>query len=537
MRRLITLLVMVTLAATAGVIAPRPARGCSCMEIDPYAALGEFPAAFVGTLVDIDGQQGPIFQSDADTVYRFEVETWVKGDLGEVVDVHSAADGASCGIEVGVGGRLGVFVRVEGGEYHSSLCANIDADILLAAAEPLKIGAPGPARLLVSGNIGGYGLLAVNDTGGIVAALPGDGQGPYDRPRRFARCPESDLLVEVWPERIVIRDLSDLSVLRSVTTESGQTAISDIRCFDPEAERLWAAGETWSEGTGTATTSIFEVTPGGLAVIASLPPGSISLGDTFAVVSDHSYEKVSIYDYQSGETTLLHEANRADDTYVGIPSASISPDATRIAVLEVTYHDPTPTNQLTIYSPDGTEIAQTEIGAEGWWLEWIDNERLMVFTANPDYTDSTGVVLSATAGLSTIVELEGWRGHSIVVDGNTIYGHEGGTLVKGDAVSGEVTELITFPTQYLGPIAVLPATFVGTVEEEPAISDEMTPAPPPGTVPPAIVETSALDELTNAGGSIQIMAGIAAIIAFLGLGVALIARSRRQHEERAAGTP
>jgi len=210
-----TLVLLVLLTSAAGFLAPRPASACSCAELDPTTALGEYPAAFVGTLVDVDGQLGAVFNSGADTVYRFEVETWVKGDLGPVVEIHSAADGGACGIEVGIGNRAGIMVRVQDGEYHSSLCETIDADVLLAASEPLATGADGPARFLLSAGVGGYDFLTVNEEGGIVAGHSSSNTGEYGR-TMHSFCPESNLLVELWGDRLIVRSLMDLGVVNQI---------------------------------------------------------------------------------------------------------------------------------------------------------------------------------------------------------------------------------------------------------------------------------------------------------------------------------
>jgi hypothetical protein len=93
--------VWVSFALVLAVLAFRvePAAACSCAVGDPRTMLAEADAAFVGTFV---AKHGPLrIQSSADdAVYVFRIEQVVKGSLGATVDVVSATDGASCGLEV-----------------------------------------------------------------------------------------------------------------------------------------------------------------------------------------------------------------------------------------------------------------------------------------------------------------------------------------------------------------------------------------------------------------------------------------------------
>lgn len=131
--RVVVLFVVVTTALV--LLLPRPALACSCAgppDLDRMVA--ESPAAFVGTLVSKvpDPEHGPYRSTANPTTYTFDVERWVKGDLGKTVGVRAPLDGAACGIEVPIGGRAGLFVYVEDEELKSSLCATVDAEELLA---------------------------------------------------------------------------------------------------------------------------------------------------------------------------------------------------------------------------------------------------------------------------------------------------------------------------------------------------------------------------------------------------------------------
>ena len=75
-------------------------------------------------------------RDDDEGMFRFDVESWLMGDLdAPTIDVVSAADGSSCGIEVLVGTRAALFLTREGGRWRGSLCATLDADATLDAIE------------------------------------------------------------------------------------------------------------------------------------------------------------------------------------------------------------------------------------------------------------------------------------------------------------------------------------------------------------------------------------------------------------------
>lgn len=109
---------------------PRPALGCSCLApVDLRAMLDDAPAAFVGVMVD--RQRGG---DEFEALFHFEVETWVKSDLGTAVDVHSGSNSAMCGFETPTGERIGLLVYNDGPKLTSSLCSMVSPDELIRVA-------------------------------------------------------------------------------------------------------------------------------------------------------------------------------------------------------------------------------------------------------------------------------------------------------------------------------------------------------------------------------------------------------------------
>jgi hypothetical protein len=122
-------------------VVPLPhANACSCIaNSDPRDRLAAAGGAFIGKLVGHreTGPLGSIVNSGRDVVYTFEVAEVVKGDIGQRVEVHSAASGASCRFEVPAGQAIGVLLDGHSGTWKSGLCGQIEPGKLRAAAAPL----------------------------------------------------------------------------------------------------------------------------------------------------------------------------------------------------------------------------------------------------------------------------------------------------------------------------------------------------------------------------------------------------------------
>lgn len=72
------------------VVAAGEAEACSCAALDPLEMLEGSDAAFVGTLIERPTE--PIAGGEFEGVWVFEVDEWVKGDLGSRVGVHAALE-------------------------------------------------------------------------------------------------------------------------------------------------------------------------------------------------------------------------------------------------------------------------------------------------------------------------------------------------------------------------------------------------------------------------------------------------------------
>ncbi|MEP7334811.1 MAG: hypothetical protein ABI717_03430 [Actinomycetota bacterium] len=121
---------LVSLAAAVALVAPAEASACSCIPWGkPKAELARSNGAFVGVYL---GRRplhapGPVFSSADPYLYKFRVERHLKGTLGKTVEVLSAREGASCGLEVVRGQRVGLLLRRVKGRWESNLCSQRSA--------------------------------------------------------------------------------------------------------------------------------------------------------------------------------------------------------------------------------------------------------------------------------------------------------------------------------------------------------------------------------------------------------------------------
>ena len=95
------------------------ALACTCAPIDLVRDLPRADGAFIGTVLErTDGK--------TTSTLLFRVEQVYKGDISNRVEIETARDGATCGLEAPVGERLGLLLERDGGKWRSSLCSQVD---------------------------------------------------------------------------------------------------------------------------------------------------------------------------------------------------------------------------------------------------------------------------------------------------------------------------------------------------------------------------------------------------------------------------
>ena len=135
MRILVALAVAV--AAVAAFAGPRAevAVACSCVSVVPSRDLPKYDAAFVGNVLShrVEHPNAPIMSSIDPAYWTFDVDRVVKGNLPNQLVVRTASSGASCGLELRDGDRVGLLLTREGDAYTSGLCSQVDPDVLARA--------------------------------------------------------------------------------------------------------------------------------------------------------------------------------------------------------------------------------------------------------------------------------------------------------------------------------------------------------------------------------------------------------------------
>ncbi len=112
------------------------ASACSCGPVTDDEAFDHADAVFIATLQEVRLPDDIVTFSSADPArFVFVVSTVFKGEVFEQQSVVTARDGASCGLEIGVGQTVLVFARADidpgvdggaelaAGELSSNLCS------------------------------------------------------------------------------------------------------------------------------------------------------------------------------------------------------------------------------------------------------------------------------------------------------------------------------------------------------------------------------------------------------------------------------
>ena len=492
---------------------PQTARACSCAgPIDLRKAIDESEAAFVGTLIDKrDTGQG---QFGDESIYVFEVETWVKGDLGDRIEVVSASSGASCGLEFFDGDRTGAFLRMENGELRSSLCEQVDADALLAAASGPVISQTGIGHLLVGNGWSNPGLTVLDESGATVTELTPRGEPePFTGTTQLEPCPGSRFAVQLVSEQAHVWDLRTLTISASyhAVSETGDMWVTTISCRNDEASSLFAVARSESGA------SLYELVPEWDKII-DLPGETWHICTSYVIAQMGHENDPTLVDIETGAQTRIHETPPGALQAINVAP---HPSEERLAMLETRFSGEGPVEStLFILDTAGQTIESYEIPWESYSPTWVDDDRLLVQAYDfDDWQRSFGYVFDTSTGDTRVID--GWRGTDPVADGSMIYASDGGDVVVASLDTGQVDRLVTLPTQSAGPLVLL---------EEAAPVATTTTTGEPATEPTEGADTTTPPLLApDSGGSDSDDLGIArwiagiALVGFVG-GLVLLAR-------------
>jgi hypothetical protein len=95
------------------------AYACSCAPVDLERDLPRADGAIIGSVLERSVRGGT-------ATYLFRVEQVYKGDIENRVEIVTPAGGAACGLDLGVGERVGLLLTRDGGEWRSGLCSQVE---------------------------------------------------------------------------------------------------------------------------------------------------------------------------------------------------------------------------------------------------------------------------------------------------------------------------------------------------------------------------------------------------------------------------
>lgn len=431
--RLLTASLALALATLAYGV--EPAAACSCALGDPRTRLQAADAAFVGTFVE--KREPPEIRTSADdAVYVFRVERTVKGTLPATVEILSPVSGASCGLEVPVGERVGLLLRREGTGWRASLCDQIDPAQLVAAARPLPPpNGRGALAFLVGGKLGNVRTLGLDSRGRTLAYGRGRGETLL-----LSTCPGRRRVVEYASEPLArgarligVRELRTFRLVRERRHRAGaHGSVASIACLDRAGARI-----------GVFETAEVPEVAARLLVGRRVVWRGRATAVTFAGSS--AYLAVG-----ARGTTLVrvHLGSGRSERLARLPANTTSLRAgPRGRVAGVVYSAPVgrdaPPSRVVLYDPASrvtvrtTALGQSSVTGDLGW-----SRGRLVFL--PDWgVDSARVYDSR---LRLVARFRGWlAGESVVRDGRA-YGLARGTLVTATLPRGPVRVVRRFPT-------------------------------------------------------------------------------------------
>ena len=514
--RLVAATMLLSVALTP--ILPLTARGCSCMTpTDLHEWVNQSEAVFVGALVEKRDLGGESFES----IYVFEVEEWIKGEAGEVIEVHSASDGSACGFEFWeVDQRIGAALHVEGGVLRGGLCSQIDADVALTLKHGLAASATGAGHLLVGQGSSSPGLTVLDDAGGHVTDL-----APVSTPEGAGTqgvdvCPGGKLMAQVVPPQVVVWRLDTLDAV-AIHDISGLEAtgwVQDVSCRDREANSIYLL-------LGNDVTSVLVDVP---AMIATLElEGSAARIGTDYVISQTTHEgDASWIDLASGDTVVLTDTPPGE-----LRSISVAPHPRErlIALVETDFNEGGPVvATLAIIDETGTRQQTFDIPWETYSPVWLDEDRVAVTAYDyDDWEQSFGLVFDLRSGEMT--EIPGWGVGATIADGDRLYGIDGSSVVTVDLEVGEIETLATLPVMDAGPLVL-----IDTERLKPATTTTMaaTESTVPPLVAPGIEATPEVDAPPDLSAAASWIGG-GAMVVFFGLLIWLLRTSPSDQSDSA----
>ena len=437
---------LVVLLAVVGLLAVAlPAKACSCFQGDPRDQFDKAEAAIVGEYVGARPTEDP---DDYEAIYTFNVQEEWKVDFGDTLDVHSADNGAACGIEASPGQDVGLFLTMQGDQWHSNLCSQTSARGMRDAASPLpEPNGTGAPRMVVGGSFGKARVLSMDSEQRTLAYGFG---GNHDTTRLDA-CPGGKRFVEVWQNLgsskrgFAVRRTSDLHVVSEATLPSANdTQLGGLDCRKADGSRALVFSAKYY---GRADGVIHEIEGDRVnRLFGNFGASYADFGETHAYLSGRN--RLMRVDLRTGVTETLLKV--VDERNVG--AIALSPTGSNLAAIIEGSYEPSRDTRIALVRLSDDRIRTKEVaeGVTSSWLEWAGARRLVMLTSG----ERGGRVFDMQ--LDTVSKLPPWYSSAFVVHRGRIWSASYGELVSMDLSGGSVRSERRLPSPVNNDLIEIP---------------------------------------------------------------------------------
>lgn len=444
------------LAACALVLQVEPASACSCGPLDTSAGLARADAAFIGVLEGkrpaVPGSNQSGFYS---TIYTFRVQEVVKGTLGAVAEVWSAAHEGGCGLAGSPGQTVALLLKREGSAWTSHLCAQMAPERLRQIARPLpRPNGTGPVKLLVGGRFEPARSVALDRRGRALRYGRGDGDV-----FELSVCPGGRRVVERVEFRflddsrwLAVRETGRLRQLRAVRLpRRGDDYPESIRCTDRDAGRIvvFATNADYAY-MRPARSRVLLVQGKRIRTVHSGSARAAALASTRAyLVEGEETRELRLLTLATGKTTRIASLPEAPGYKL-----ALSPDGLRLAGVTAETIEPQVFVVELARIPAVVRVAALPVAGEPAWL---DDRRLAVLPTWRDvHRRTTAVARLFDPKLRELHRVETATALDWVVAGATAYGVAGEFVLRLPLTAGPAARFGKLPGPYSWTIARVP---------------------------------------------------------------------------------
>jgi hypothetical protein len=422
-----------------------PAAACSCALGDARTRLARADGAFVGTFVE-KREPAQIESSADDAVYVFRVEQSVKGNLPETLFVLSPVSGASCGLEISPGDRVGLFLRRDGDSWRAVLCDQVAPSELLAAARPLP--APnGMGRLafLVGGKLGGVRTFGLDAQGRTLAYGLGRGDTLL-----LSTCPGARRVVEYASgftvnnaRFLAVRELRSFRIVRERRYQTQRSGwVASLSCLSADGSRV-AVFET-----GEVPMAPARVVVGGRVVWRGVAQAAAFSGRSVYLAAGPRATDLVRLDLGSGKVQRLAALPANTTSLRAGPGGKVAG-----VMYNAAAGRDAPPSRVVLFDPSSrvkvrsAPLSQAGVtGDVDWW------RGRLVFL--PDWGADAARVYDGR--LRVVARFRGWIVDQSLVRGDRAYGLSRGLLVAAALPRGPVKVVRRFATPVTYALTVTP---------------------------------------------------------------------------------